>query len=157
MKGIPINVGGREYPICYHIAQRITLHQGSGWQTKNLPEIERLKGKQIIGAFVLRQSDGTKKKFWVNGNQLLATEAAQNAYLTYKKKGCPLTEKIPVEQLLYDSNDGPGKYAQVIHSAVDMKESVLHFESSCLAQAQEDLVIHYIYIDDQNCEYIKPC
>ena len=158
MEAYPINASSREHNSTYEIAQSITVEKGSGWKAIRLPEVERLKGKCIMGLYVMRQSDGAKKKTNKEGTPLLATDAAVNTYLTLKKNGYPVLEESPLEPFLHDYSMGPGKYKQIIlPEGVDMKESNIEIDSSCLEEDTEVLVIHYVYIDDKDCKHIKPC
>ena len=155
----PIDHSSREYNSTNEIAQQITIEQGAGWTQVKLPEVERLKDKFILGAYVLKQTAAAKKKFYPNGHQLLAAEAVENAYLTLRKDGAPILDKTPLEQFLFDpSMQPPGTYKQLIRpGCFDMKESWIDINMDCLEAATEDLVIHWVFIDNKTCDNVKPC
>lgn len=155
-----ILLGHRGNEITSELSVPITIEQGTENRKEiSLPEINDLKGKTIMGAYIIRQWDKTDKlTAKTSRNPLLSVEALGNAWITLMGEGgCPVIRNKPLITLSVDilQNDYL-EYPKLLKgNGYVYDSSTICIDTSKLVEAKEDLVIHFIYLDPEKCKEQK--
>lgn len=150
-----IYTGHREHEHTMEHPLYLTIEKGQGMVTLNLPETPELENKWLLGLYIIRQWDGTKPlKSRKNKNALLSVDALANAWLKLvDDKGCPIIKDKPLITLSLDIKTCcAGKYVQIVApNSFKFQSSELWIDTECLVEDKEDLVIHFVFMDQKKC------